>query len=199
MEARMLDPHWVFAGAALGLVGSVRYAFAITRGRVRPNLVTWSLWAAAPLIGFFAQLDSDVGLPAVMTLAAGAGPSIVVLTSVITRRHYTRRGIFDVACAVIAALALAIWLGLGAAPLAVLFAVAADAVAALPTVVKAWRHPESENVLFYALVGAGATITLMTISSWEPQAWAFVLYQISICALLIGIIATRRRAPAPHS
>ncbi|APU20006.1 hypothetical protein [Actinoalloteichus sp. GBA129-24] len=67
----MLDPHWVFAGAVLGLVGSVRYAFAITRGRVRPNLVTWSLWAAAPLIGFFAQLDSDVGLPAVMTLAAG--------------------------------------------------------------------------------------------------------------------------------
>ncbi|ASO19517.1 hypothetical protein FHR81_000805 [Actinoalloteichus hoggarensis] len=192
----MLDPHWVFAGAVLGLVGSVRYAFAITRGRVRPNLVTWSLWAAAPLIGFFAQLDSEVGLPAVMTLAAGAGPLIVILTSVIARRHYTRLGVLDLVCAGIASLALCVWLGLGAAPLAVLFAVAADAVAAPPTIVKAWRHPDSENVFFYVLVGVGATITLLTIASWEPQSWAFALYQVALCVLLIGVIATRRRAHA---
>lgn len=189
----MLDPHWVFAGAALGLVGSVRYAFAIVRGRVRPNLVTWSLWAAAPLIGFFAQLDAGVGLPALMTLAAGLGPTIVVVTGVLASRHLARLGLFDLACAGIAISALAVWLGLGEAPLAVLFAVAADAVAALPTIVKAWRRPDSENVLFYVLVGVGATITLMTISSWEPHAWAFAVYQLTICLLLSAIVATRRR------
>ena len=31
-------------------------------------LLAWSLWAAAPLIGFSAQLDAGVGLPAVMTM-----------------------------------------------------------------------------------------------------------------------------------
>lgn len=197
----MLDSSWVFAGAALGLVASIRYAFTIVHGRVRPNLVTWSLWAAAPLIGFFAQLDAGVGLPAVMTLAAGLGPTIVIVTSVIARRYFARLGWFDLACAAVALSALGVWLGLGQAPLAVLFAVAADAVAALPTMVKAWRHPDSENALFYILVGIGAAMTLLTISSWEPQSWAFAAYQVAICAFLSASLIARRRARdavAPH-
>lgn len=193
----MLDPHWVFAGAALDLVGSVRYAVAITRGSVRPNLVTWSLWAAAPLIGFFAQLDSGVGLPAVMTLAAGVGPVIVVLTSTITRRHHAHLGVFDLSCGVISLAALGVWLGLGDAPLAVLVAVAADAVAALPTIIKAWLRPDSESALFYFLVGTGSTITLLTITSWTLRTWAFVGYQLALCVLLVAII-TARRAPVPR-
>lgn len=193
MEARMLDPHWVFVGAALGLAGSIRYAFAIAREGARPNLVTWLLWAGAPLIGFFAQLDSGVGLPAAMTLAAGLGPLIVIVTAAIARRHDMRLGTLDLTCAAIAIAALGVWIGLEEAPLAVLFAVAADAVAALPTIVKAWQRPDSENALFYVLVAIGATITLMTIRSWEPQAWAFAAYQLTVCALLSATIAIRRR------
>ena len=129
-----------------------------------------------------------------MTLAAGLGPVVVILTSVLTRRYFARLGWFDLACAVVATTALGVWLGLGEAPLAVLFAVAADAVAAVPTIVKAWRHPDSENVLFYVLVGIGATITLMTITSWEAQSWAFAAYQVTICVFLSMTVPARRRA-----
>lgn len=188
----MLDPHWVFLGAALGLLGSIRYAAATARGEARPNLVTWSLWAAAPLVGFLAQLDSGVGLPAVMTLAAGLGPTVVVATAVFAGHHRARVGLFDLACAATAATALGVWLVLGRAPSAVLYAVAADAVAALPTLAKAWRDPDSENLLFYVLVALGAAITLMTITSSRPHAWAFAVYQLVVCMLLVGVVAIRR-------
>ncbi len=190
----MLDPHWVFVSAALGLVGCARYAVATVTGQARPNLVTWSLWAAAPLIAFFAQLDAGVGLPAVLTLTAGLGPLVVVASALLSRHHHARLGVFDVLCGAVAVLALAVWLGLDRAPLAVLFAVGADAAAALPTIRKAWRDPGSENLLFYVLVGAGAIITLVTISSWEPEGWAFAAYMLALCALLVGIVSTRRRA-----
>jgi len=190
----MLDPNWVFASAALGLVGSARYAFATVSGKARPNLVTWSLWTAAPLIGFFAQLDAGVGLPAVQTLAAGLGPLAVVVSGLVTRHNLAQLGPFDAVCSVIAVTALGIWLWLGQAPLAVIFAVAADAAAALPTIVKAWRDPGSENLLFYVLVGTGATITLLTISSWKPASWAFAVYMLALCVLLVGIVSVRRRA-----
>ncbi|RCG16813.1 hypothetical protein DTL70_28210 [Streptomyces diacarni] len=75
----MLDPHWVFVSAVLGLSGSVRYAFSTMRGTARPNVVTWSLWAAAPLIGFFAQLD---GAFAAYVLALCA-----VLVSIVSARR----------------------------------------------------------------------------------------------------------------
>ncbi|MBW0102174.1 hypothetical protein [Pseudonocardia sp. KRD291] len=188
----MLDPNWVFLSAALGLAGSVRYAVATMTGAAQPNLVTWVLWAAAPLIGFLAQLDAGVGLPAVLTLAAGVGPLVVIVAALATRHGRARIGSFDVACALIAGLALAVWLGFDAAPVAVIFAVGADAAAALPTIRKAWRDPDSENLLFYVLVGIGATITLLTLRAWSPSDWAFAVYMLTLCMLLVGIVTTRR-------
>lgn len=190
----MLDPNWVFVSAALGLVGCTRYSLSIVRGRTRPNLVTWSLWAAAPLIAFFAQLDAGVGLPALLTLTAGLGPLIVVITGLLARRHLARIGPFDLACGAIALIALAVWLGLGQAPLAVLLAVAADGAAALPTIRKAWRDPDSENLIFYVIVGIGATLTLLTITTPDPAAWAFAAYLLALSLVLAGLIAGRRRA-----
>lgn len=190
----MLDPKWVFVSAALGLAGSVRYAIATLVGTAQPNLVTWTLWAAAPLIAFCAQLDDGVGLPVVLTLAAGAGPAIVVVSALVTRHGRARLGVFDGACALIAALALVVWLGFDAAPLAVLLAIGADAAAALPTIRKAWRDPESENLLFYILVGVGATITLLTLATWRPSDWAFATYMLTVCVLIIGVVTLRRSA-----
>jgi hypothetical protein len=190
----VLDPNWVFVAAALGLAGSVRYAVATLTGSAQPNLVTFSLWAAAPLIGFFAQLDAGVGLPAVTTLAAGLGPLVVVAAGLAGRHGRARIGVFDVACAVVSVAALAVWLGLGQAPPAVFVAVAADGIAALPTIRKAWWDPDSENVLFYVLVGSGATLTLLTITSREPAAWAFALYILLLCVLLVVVVTTRRHS-----
>lgn len=192
----MLDPNWVFLSAALGLAGSIRYAAATVTGTARPNLVTWVLWAAAPLIGFSAQLAAGVGLAAVLTLAAGLGPLIVVGSAVVTRHGLARIGPFDIACALIAGLALIVWLGLDAAPVAVFFAVGADAAAALPTIRKAWRNPDSENLLFYVLVGLGATITLLTLRGWTPSDWAFAVYMLVLSLLIVGIVAARRRSSA---
>ncbi|WP_369266636.1 hypothetical protein [Streptomyces harbinensis] len=189
----MLDPQWVFLSAVLGLAGSVRYAFATVRGTARPNVVTWALWAAVPLIGFSAQLDAGVGLPAVQTLAAGAGPVAVVACGLLTRHLLVRISTFDKVCAVVAAVALVVWLVLDQAPLAVMCVVVADATAALPTLVKAWRDPCSENLLFYVLVGIGAAVTLMTITSWEPESWVFAAYVCALCAVLGGTVFTRRR------
>ena len=104
----MLDPSWVYLSAALGLVGSTRYAIATITGTARPNLVTWVLWAVAPLIGFFAQLSAGVGLPAVLTLAAGLGPLIVVVPAVVTRHSHSAIGPFDLLRAAIAGAALVV-------------------------------------------------------------------------------------------
>lgn len=189
----MLDPHWVLLAAALGLAGSIRYAAATLTGTAQPNLVTWTLWAAAPLIGFAAQLDAGVGLPAALTLAAGGGPLIVVVAALVTRHGRARLGPFDIACGVVAGFALIVWLGFDAAPLAVLVAVGADAAAALPTVRKAWRDPGSENLTFYVLVALGATITLLTLRTWRPADSAFAVYMLVLCLLLVAIVGTRRR------
>ena len=191
----MLDPQWVFAAVALNMAGSLRYAVATLKGRVRPNLVTWSLWACAPLIGFFAQLDSGVGLPSLLTLSAGLGPLVVTVAGLVTKHARAHLGPFDVVCGAVALLALGVWLGLGEAPLAVLVAVLADGTAALPTLCKAWRDPWSEDLVFYMIVAIGATVTLLTVTSWQLHEWAFAGYILLLSSALVGIISARRGAP----
>ncbi|MER6720123.1 MULTISPECIES: hypothetical protein [Streptomyces] len=157
-----------------------------------------------PLIAFFAQLGAGVGLPAVQTLAAAAGPAAVMTCGLLTRHNLVRLGSFDKVSAVVATTALVVWLMLGQAPLAVVCAVVVDAAVALPTLVKAWRDPGSENLLFYILVGIDTGVTLMTITSWESESWAFAAYVFAPCAVLGGTVFARRRlhpaeAPAqPH-
>lgn len=74
------------------------------------------------------------------------------------------------------------------------FAVAAGGVAALPTLAKAYRHPDSESFSFYVFGSTGAAITLLTISPWSPQASAFAVYQLMHCVSLALLIIWRRRS-----
>ncbi|MFC7619441.1 hypothetical protein [Microlunatus sp. GCM10028923] len=189
----MIDPHFVFLAAAIGLTGTIRYAIGTLRGRTSPNRVTWILWAAAPLIGFFAQLDSQVGLPAVSTLAIGVGPLLVVIASFVNKRATVRLTAFDFACGAVAVVSLIIWLGLDAAPVAVVFAVLAEAVGAVPTVRKAWRDPWSENAVFYVLVGVNGTLTLLTLINWTPATWGFPGYLVLLSLTMTAVITLRRK------
>lgn len=102
----MLGPQWVFVSAALGLVGSLRYAYATLRGDAWPNRVSFFLWGMAPLIAFSAQLGSGVGAPAIPTLAAGLGPLVVLTASMASRHGRVRVTRFDLACGAISVVAL---------------------------------------------------------------------------------------------
>ena len=84
----MFDPHFVIVGVALQLIGVVSYLVDTLKGKVRPNRVSWFLWALGPLIAFSAQLDHGVGLVALMTFAVGFGPLLILIGSfLVVRQH----------------------------------------------------------------------------------------------------------------
>ncbi|WP_134324488.1 hypothetical protein [Cumulibacter soli] len=189
----MLDPRFVFLGALLGIAGSVRYAIRTIIGKSAPNRVSFFLWSAASLIGFFAQLDEGVGLPAVLTLVAGVGPGLVFLASFFGRSAPWRISRFDLLCGAAAVAALVVWLALSNPTLAVAFAVLADLLGAVPTVVKAWRAPMTEEPIFYALVAGNGAITLMTIQAWTLATWLFPAYILTLGLSLLLVVLLRRR------
>ena len=189
----MLDPAFVFVGAAIGLAGAIQYAIATLRGRVAPNRVTWALWAAAPLIGFFAQLDSGVGLTAVLTLSVGVGPLLVLVSSFFGRASPPRITGFDILCGAISIAALIVWLLLDQPVLAVVFAVLADGAGAVPTLRKAWRHPRSESSPMYLCTAANGTIALLTVQTWTVENWVFPAYIAALGVTLAAIVILRGR------
>lgn len=180
----MISPWFVILGAACSLGGSARYAWLTLQGRTQPNRVTWFLWATAPIIGFFAQLSDGVGLSSIMTLSVGVGPALIFAASFVNSSSYWRISRFDVCCGLVSVAALVVWLSLDNPQLAVIFAVLADLMGGVPTIVKAWRAPQTENPSVFALSGLNGVITLLTLQRWDPATWAFPVY---IAAIGFGV------------
>ena len=195
----MIDERFVFLGAMLSMTGSARYAWSTVRGATRPNRVTWFLWAAAPLIGFAAQLDAGVGLPAVLTLSIGLGPALIFASTFVNPAAYWRISRFDLGCGAVSVAAIVIWRLTGDPALAVIFAVLADLVAGLPTVRKGWAHPETENGAVFVFGALNGVVTLLTIDTWSAATWAFPVYITLLGSTLFAVISVRGRRPVASS
>ena len=185
----MLDPRFVIFGAAIGLIGVGVYAIAVLHGRVKPNRVSWVLWALAPLIAFVAELASGVGWLSLATLAPGLGPLLVLIASAFNRRSYWQVTRFDLTCGGLSVLALALWAATGSGNLAIVFSVLADGLASAPTVIKSYREPATESYWPYLGTAVNGAIALLTITTWRFAEYAFPAYLVLMFAAISALIA----------
>ncbi len=184
----MIDERFVIFGAILSLVGSTTYALATIKGKTKPNRVTWFLWALAPMIAFSASVKDGVGLPALMTFTAGFGPLIIFLSSFVNRKAFWKISPLDIVCGILSVLALALWLATGSGFIAILLSILADFIAGIPTLIKAYKSPETENYSVFLFASISAVITLFAIDKYEFSYYAFPAYILAICLLLFTLI-----------
>ncbi|MGV9870194.1 hypothetical protein [Rhodococcus koreensis] len=189
----MIDPRFVLLGAAFSLIGTFIYATLTVRGLVRPNRVSWFLWGAAAMIAFFAQLADGVGLPALSTLAFGLGPFAIIAASFTNRLSYWRISAFDLSCGSVSVVALILWLTFDSPLLAVLAALTADVIGGVPTMVKAWHHPETERSFVYVFGALNGSITLLSLQTWSVVEVAFPLYLVLLGVSLATAVRVRNR------
>jgi hypothetical protein len=187
----MLNENFIFLGAAIGFAGAASYILDVLKGKAKPNRVTWFLWALAPLIAFAAQIQEGVGLQAIMTFTVGFNPLLILLASFISRKAEWKLTKFDVVCGLLSLAGLSLWYFTGSGNIAILFGILADGFAGLPTIVKSYNNPETENYWGYLTAAINAGITLLIIKIWDFAHAAFPIYIISICILLTILIKFR--------
>ncbi|NDC37244.1 MAG: hypothetical protein EBZ48_04235 [Proteobacteria bacterium] len=185
----------VVLSIGISIIGAVPYVQDTLKGRTQPNRVTWTLWAMAPVIATGAALTAGSdSLTALRTLTAGIVPMAVLLASLRNPRSYWQLGPFDYGCGVIAGIAMVAWLNSDAPRLAVLLAALADGVASLPTLRKAWLHPNSETRVTYLVMLLSNVVMLPSITVWNIENATFPLYLLGLNTLLS--IATYRHVGA---
>lgn len=184
----MIDERFIIVGAILNFLGCLSYLRDTIKGKTRPNRVSWFLWAAAPLIAFSAELNHGVGLPALMTFMAGFCPLLIFLGSFLNRTAKWKLTRLDFICGALSVVGLVLWQITGSGGLAILFSILADGLAGVPTIVKSWKEPESENWHAFFLGGASALLTLLAIDTWDFAHAGFPLYILTICVLLVVLI-----------
>jgi len=183
----MLNPNFVVVGAFIFIFGSIGYFVETIQGKVKPNKVTWFIWALAPLITFFAEIKQGVGIQSLLPFMVGFIPFAVFLASFVNKKAYWKIGYLDLACGSLALTGLVLWQITKVGNIAIALSILSDLLAGLPTVIKSYREPETENYVLYLTNAIFAGITLLTIKVWSFEQFAFPLY-IFLIALIIAIL-----------
>jgi hypothetical protein len=184
----MISDKFIILGVLLQLWGCIVYAKDTINGRTKPNLVTWFLWFLAPTIAFAAELDKGVGLVSLMTLSVGLGPLIVLAASFANSKSYWELHWTDYICGLLSLLGLVLWLIYREGNIAIVLNIFADLAAAAPTLVKSFRHPETESVEAYWVAAVNAGITLLAIDTWNVAHYGFPIYIFLVNIAFVAFI-----------
>jgi hypothetical protein len=177
--------YLVFLGAAVNIFGAFSYIKDTVRGQAKPNRVTWLMWSAAPLIATIAALSKGISLAVLPVFMAGFGPLLVLIASFVNPKSYWKLGTLDYTCGLFSVLALVLWGITKEANIAIIFAIASDGLAAVPTLIKAWKHPESESVVTYTTGLFNAITSFAAIKLWGFSELAFPIYLVIANSSLI--------------
>ena len=183
----MINQNFVILGAIIASIGSLSYLIYTIKGKVKPNRVSFLLWSLAPLIAFVAELQQGVGLQSIMTFEVGFLPLTIFIASFFNKNAKWRLTRFDLTCGVLSLVGLLLWYVTSSGNVAIVFSILADALAALPTLVKSFNFPETESSWTYFATTLSAVITLLTVKIWDLANAGFPLY-ISIVTLVISVL-----------
>lgn len=181
--------------SALTAAAALPYIIDIVRGRARPRIASWSIWAVVQAIGAASGFSAWQLPSACYTLLCAAGCAAVVFLG---WRHGSREfGRLDAVCVTLAAegvalLAVAAWMPrLIPMSWAVAVSVATDLLAYLPTFRHAWLRPDEEPWIPYAMFGIAAGLVLVVA---DFRVMAGVIYPtylfVADAAMVIMILAS---------
>ena len=188
----MLPEQIGYITVIIQLIGISFYLRDMFRGKTKPNLVSWFIWALAPLVGSWLEWKAGAGLSFLPVFMAGFNPILVIILALIIKNGYWKITKFDILCGFLAILAFALWLLTKNLSLSVLFAILSDALASIPTLLKSWKFPETETYTAYLGGIIANIIGLLIIKNWTFPIYSLGVYFILLNTLIVSFIFRKK-------
>lgn len=164
----MLPEYFGYLAIPISLISILIYITDIFSGKVKPNRVTWLFWGIAPLIATYIEYKSGVAVPFIVTtFMSGAGCIFVFFVAIFHKSAYWKITIFDIVCGIISGIAIVVWVITKDGIISLVFAILADLAAGIPTIIKSWKHSETETIAPYALGIFNVITTLCIIKDFS--------------------------------
>ena len=184
----MLPEKIIFIGILLNIIGYYFYFKNMFFGQTKPNLVSWFIWMLAPFLGVFFQIKAGAGLSVIPVFIAGFGPFLVLIVSILRKNGYWKITLLDAICGALSIAALALYILTKNLATSVIFVILSDGLAAVPTLVKSWRFPESETSSIYLTGIFSQIIGLLIIKEWTFPIYSLGIYFIAINTAIVFCI-----------
>ena len=180
----------IFASVAalLAVIGNVPYLRDMFRGRVKPHPYTWFIWSIVSGVTFFGQVAKGAGWGA---LAFGASEIFTIIIFIFSLRFgFKKIPKKDTVYLLIALLGIIPWIIFHDPTISVVIMVSIDVVAFIPTLRKAWVHPQTEEPLLYGSNVARHILALLSLGSYNL---ATMLHSIAMIVTNSGMVIALKR------
>ena len=184
----MLPENIIYFAIFLNLIGHIIYIRSIIKGKAKPNLISWFFWSLAPFIGVFFQFKAGAGLSILPIFTAGFGSLMIFIAAILTKNGFWKITTFDIYCGIFSALALIFYILTHNLGISILFAILSDALAGVPTIIKTWEFPETENWAPYLLPIFSNLAGLLIIKNWSFPIYSFGAYFIFLDTTILFCI-----------
>lgn len=181
-----------YVGAIITAIGGSIYLYETLKGKIQPNRITWLLWGMFPMITFAAQRSVEAETVAWISFSAGLLPLLIFVASFVNKNAYWHTRPTDYVCMALALIGVVLWLTANNPTIAIIFALMADFFAGAPTLLKAYKHPESESWRAYATDAVGFGLGVVSVQSWTFHNYSFTLY-LFVMSLTLTILSLRAR------
>jgi hypothetical protein len=169
----------------ISFLGFFPYISDAIKGRIKPNKATWLILAAVNILiaasyksagatdTFWVALANAVGMVLIAGISLGYG-----------QKDWTG---LDKACLLGAGLGLGAWILTGNPVYAYVIATLGDGSGMLPTVVKAYKDPDSERSLTWPVWVWAYALALLAISGWTIVIALYPAYLFSVCLIMSAL------------
>ncbi|MFA5778326.1 MAG: hypothetical protein WC870_02465 [Candidatus Paceibacterota bacterium] len=179
----MFPEQIIIVGVLVNLLCSFWYIKNVLKGDTKPNPVSWFIWSLAPFVGVFLQLKAGASWSVMSVFMAGFAPLLVVIFTLFKKNAFWKIQLLDIICGIFSVLALVIYIITSNLWISIIFAIASDFLAYIPTFIKTWNNPETETSSVYLGGIINNFISLLIIKNW-----AFVIYSFPIYLILANIV-----------
>lgn len=174
----------------LSLVGYIPYIISILRGKTLPNKASWIIWSVVGGLLAFSYLAEGDKNTIWLPLGYFVGPLITALLSL--RYSYSVWSRLDKICLVAAMISIIPWLLFKDATFTLLINVLIDSTGAIPTLVKTYREPDTEDILAWSIFLIANTIQVFAISDWNLTA-TYPIYLFFLATAMVVLIFKKNK------
>lgn len=151
----------------LTFIGYIPYLVSVIKGKTKPHIYSWFIWALNAFVIFFLQITHGAGSGALVTLAVAFMCSTVFILT-LKQKNKSPITKADTIFSIIAFIALVIWLLAKQPLISAILITLVDFFGFIPTIRKSWINPYSENLTFYAITTFRFILTILAIQHYSP-------------------------------
>jgi hypothetical protein len=183
----LFDWHLVLGTIAglIAMLAVIPYIKDILHGTTRPNIFSFALWEALLLISALAQFSAGASFSLLFVIGDLIGTGLIVALCLLGY-GYGKYGKIEWACTALAIAAIIAWQVTALPVLAIVFALVADALAGIPTVIKTFKDPWSEAPAQWLLISFASLLAICSTTIVDIPNIIFPAYLF----LINGLIGT---------